>query len=199
MNIPYSYEIIKVDQAARVMEVVYSSPGRQSMHVGVRIPRADEDLHAVIYAASPVAYWLEQEAQLQTVEVGATGTHEEPPPPPPPTLAEAKERKLAEIAAWRFKRETAGVSINGIRVQTDRNSQAAITAAYMSLKDGLLTSVDWKASDGQWVQSDLAEMTQIAQAVAAHVQACFSMEKQYADMVVAAATVEQALAVEVPA
>ena len=46
--IPYTYEIISVDQQARVMEVVYSSPGRQTMHISARLPFVGESLEAVI-------------------------------------------------------------------------------------------------------------------------------------------------------
>ena len=73
MSIQYTYEIIKVDQAARVMEVVYSSEGRQTMHIGARLPFEGESLEAIIEMYAPVAYWREQELPVVVPEVGTTG------------------------------------------------------------------------------------------------------------------------------
>ena len=71
MSISYTYEIIKVDPQARVMEVVYSSPGRQTMHIGARLPYVGESLEAVIDMFSPVAFWREQEAEVVVPELGS--------------------------------------------------------------------------------------------------------------------------------
>jgi hypothetical protein len=117
---------------------------------------------------------------------------------PPATVEVAKRRKLAEIADWRYKREVAGVFMNGARIKTDRESQAIITGAFLSLSQGLIQSVDWKAGNGQWVQLGLPEMTAIAQVVSAHVQGCFSLEKQFAELVAAADTIESVQAIVPP-
>lgn len=87
MSIAYSYEIIAVDQAARVMEVVYTSPGRQTMHIGARLPYQGETVESIVQMYAPVAYWLEQEAAVVAPEVGVTGTVT-PPAPQPPTEAQ---------------------------------------------------------------------------------------------------------------
>jgi len=81
--IPYSYEISSVDSQARVMEVVYSSPGRQTMHISARLPFVGETLEAVIDMFSPVAYWREQEAEVIVPELGSGQVT--PPEPQPPT------------------------------------------------------------------------------------------------------------------
>lgn len=73
MSIAYTYEIVSVDPAARCMEIVYSSEGRQTMHIGARLPFEGESLEAVVEMYSPIAYWLEQEAPVVVPEVGATG------------------------------------------------------------------------------------------------------------------------------
>lgn len=79
MSITYSYNIISVDEAARCMEVVYTSEGRQTMHIGARLPYEDEVLEAVIGMYSPVAYWLEQEKTVQVPQIGTSGTIVPPP------------------------------------------------------------------------------------------------------------------------
>jgi hypothetical protein len=73
MSIEYTYEIISVDAAARCMEVVYSSEGRQTMHIGARLPFEGESLESVIASFAPVAYWAEQEAPVVIPEVGTGG------------------------------------------------------------------------------------------------------------------------------
>jgi len=73
-NITYSYEIVSVDQAARCMEVVYLSEGRQTMHISARLPFEGEDLSSVVGMYSPVAYWLEQERAVVPPPVGEKGS-----------------------------------------------------------------------------------------------------------------------------
>ena len=74
MSISYNYQIILVDEAARCMEVVYTSEGRKTMHVSARLPYKGEELEAVIGMYSPVAYWHEQEQTVQVPQVGTSGT-----------------------------------------------------------------------------------------------------------------------------
>lgn len=108
----------------------------------------------------------------------------------PPTLAEAKAAKLRELAAARYAEETGGVVVGSVTIATDRESQAMLTGAYVSLKQGLMQSVNWKGDDG-WVAATLTEIEPIAQAVGQHIQACFTKEGQLAAQVKAATTVEE--------
>ena len=74
MSISYTYKIISVDSAARCMEIIYSSEGRQTMHISARLPFEGESLESVVEMYSPVAYWIEQETPVFTPEIGTTGT-----------------------------------------------------------------------------------------------------------------------------
>lgn len=74
MSITYTYEIVKVDEAARCMEVVYTADGHQTMHIGARLPYEGETLEAVIATFSPVALWEETQKQVMLPTVGTTGT-----------------------------------------------------------------------------------------------------------------------------
>lgn len=86
MNIEYTFEIVAVNEAARCMEVVYTSEGRQTMHIGARLPYEGETLEHVIDMFSPVAYWREQARKVVVPAIGATGSIEaEPEPRPTPT------------------------------------------------------------------------------------------------------------------
>lgn len=199
MNIPYSFNIIKTDEAARSMEVVYSSPGRKTMHVGARLPYAGESRDAVIHMFAPIQYWIEQEAAVVVPELG--GGEFVPAASPddaPETLEIAKARKLAALAEWRYEQEVAGIYVGGANIKTDRESQATITSAFVSLSQGLGTSIDWKAQDRVWIQLGIDQVRPIAQAVFSHVQSCFTAEKDLAAEIDALTTIGDVLAFQFP-
>lgn len=80
MSIEYTYEVVAADAAAKCMEVVYTASGRQTMHIGARLPYEGETLEEVIKMYEPVAYWLEQEREVVVPPVGASGTIVPVPP-----------------------------------------------------------------------------------------------------------------------
>lgn len=88
--------------------------------------------------------------------------------------------KLAQLAAYRYQKETAGITVNGTQIKTDRESQGAIASSYLSLKDGILNGISWKGKNG-WVSLTLPQARGIAQAVAIHVQGCFQRERELTD------------------
>lgn len=192
MSIPYTYTVTEANEQGIVLR--YESPGRQPLSIGAHTPKAGESLEAVAKLYAPVPYWLDQEATRVVPALGTSGAFE-PPQPEPVTLASTKANKLAELADWRWRLETAGLRIGGSSIRTDRESQALITGAYISLKDGLVPSVDWKAEGGSWVTLTLAEVAPIAQAVTQHVQACFSAEKALAAQIEACTTIEAVQAI----
>ena len=74
MNFTYNYEIIKVDEAARCMEVVYTSEGNPTMHIGARLPYEGETVEAIVQMYAPVRYWEELKTPVVSVAVGQSGT-----------------------------------------------------------------------------------------------------------------------------
>lgn len=74
MSIAYTYKILAVDEASRCMEVVYSSEGRQTMHIGARLPFEGEGLNAVIEMYAPIPYWKAQETPVVVPAVNTSGT-----------------------------------------------------------------------------------------------------------------------------
>lgn len=83
MSIQYTYQITKVDEAARCMEVVYSASGHQTMHIGARLPFEGESLEDVVKAFAPVPLWLERARPVQVPVVGMQGTVAPVPTPTP--------------------------------------------------------------------------------------------------------------------
>lgn len=73
MHITYTYEIIAVDETARCMEVVYSSEGYQTVHIGARLPFEGETIENVIKMHAPVLMWLDSSKSVSVPIVGQRG------------------------------------------------------------------------------------------------------------------------------
>jgi predicted secreted protein len=112
----------------------------------------------------------------------------------PPPLEEVKAAKLAEIAAARWKAETGGVMVESMTIDTSRESQALVTGAALAATLDPDYTCQWKTAGG-FVTLTAAAVVAVAQAVRAHVQACFDREAELTVAVEAAETVEEAQAV----
>lgn len=104
------------------------------------------------------------------------------------SLDDYKKLKLEELAAKRYEFETAGLDLGDTKVDTSRSSQAILTAAYISLKNNLISSVDWKDESGTFVTLGLTEIEMLSTAVSMHVQSAFTKEKDLTALVLAAGT-----------
>lgn len=81
----------------------------------------------------------------------------------------------AYAADKRWQIETGGISVAGAAIQTDRASQAMITGAFAYAQANPSASIAYK-TEGGFVMLSAAEIEAIANAVGAHVQACFAAE-----------------------
>jgi hypothetical protein len=92
MSITYTYTVISTDQAARCMEVVYESTGRQTMHICARLPYEGETLEQVVQMYAPVAHWETVARNVIAPDVGTTGVVNAAaaPGPDPEQLANAQ-------------------------------------------------------------------------------------------------------------
>lgn len=150
--------------------------------VGTKFNKTQFD--ADLYAQA--AQWC-NETQKATIE--DKGDYYEVVALPEPTFDELKAQKKAEIASARYEREIAGVEVNGITIDTGRDSQAMITgAALAAVIDGEY-SLNWKTPTG-FIHLTAPEIIAVAQAVRAHVQACFDREAKLCALVDAAETPE---------
>ncbi len=98
-----------------------------------------------------------------------------PPPAPPPSAADLYVAAVDK--RWRV--ETGGISVGGVPVATDRESQSLITGAHAYVLTNPDVSIKFKAANG-FVDLDATRVTAVATAVAAHVQACFAVEADVA-------------------
>ena len=108
---------------------------------------------------------------------------------PEKTLDELKVQKKQDNAAARYKVETAGVTFNGVLIDTGRDSQALITGAALAAMLDENYSLNWKTANG-FIHLTAPEIIAVAQTVRAHVQSCFDREGELVALVDAAQTAE---------
>lgn len=101
-------------------------------------------------------------------------------------------------AAARYNKETGGITVNGAAVATDRESQAMVNGAYAYALINPQLTISFKTEAGFTVLN-ATQITAVATAIAAHVQACFAVEASLdsgidAGTVVTTAAIDTALA-----
>ncbi|MBP5971022.1 DUF4376 domain-containing protein, partial [Pseudomonas iridis] len=98
------------------------------------------------------------------------------------------------IAARRFQAETGGVTVQGIPVNTERDSQALLTGAAFAASLDPDYQIKWKAATG-FVELNATQVIGLASQVRAFVQACFNREAELlgavADSSISAELLEQ--------
>lgn len=83
------------------------------------------------------------------------------------------------VTRYRWEVETGGITLpGGVRVATAIDDQNRITSVVANAERSGVTSVDFKAASG-WVSVTVPELQEIAAAIARHVQACFTAERQH--------------------
>jgi len=95
-----------------------------------------------------------------------------------PDLATLKEAKLKEIAAARFEFEVGGITVGGLPIPTNRDTQSKLTSAYVQATADPLLTLRWKVSLGNWITLDAPTIIAVGDAVFAHVQSAFDQEEQ---------------------
>lgn len=79
------------------------------------------------------------------------------------------------IAARRYQAEVRGITVGGMAVATDRDSQGLVMGAAFAASLDPNYTCNWKTDEG-FVKLDAKTLISVAQAVRAHVQACFDRE-----------------------
>lgn len=108
-------------------------------------------------------------------------------------LDSAKLEVFQAVANNRYNFEVGGVTVNGITIQTDRESQSTVNAAYTTLKNHLVETIDWKGTNG-WTQIDLTTIEFFAKTIAEHTQYSFTQERIHSEAIDAITTFEDLIA-----
>lgn len=91
-------------------------------------------------------------------------------------MAGSRKALLINYAASvRYAKEIGGLTVNGKRFLSDRETQAKLTAAAVMGQITPTATFQWKSDDG-FVALTAAQVLSVAQAVGGYVQACFAME-----------------------
>jgi hypothetical protein len=90
-----------------------------------------------------------------------------------------KEELISAVAARRYAVETGGIIRGGKRINTTRESQSMVTAAYQALSSGLISTTNWKADDGTFSAIDFDALKPVATIIAQHVADCFTAEMNH--------------------
>lgn len=93
-------------------------------------------------------------------------------------------RQLASIAEERFQREGSGIVVDGVAIDTSRDSQSLIAGMAVSAMLDPAYHCSYKGVAG-FVELTSAQIIGIAKAVRLHVQACFDREKALTETVTA--------------
>lgn len=102
--------------------------------------------------------------------------------PAAPQLSNAE--LLDAIAAKRYAVETGGITVQGMPIDTARDSQNLITGAALAADRDKTYTVKWKTVSG-FVELSADQLLALADAVRKHVQACFNREADLAAAVAA--------------
>lgn len=104
---------------------------------------------------------------------------------PTPYVPPPVDKRLllkAKVAERRWQVEESGITLNGVQVDTAKSDQNRITSVIVNAEVAGIESVDFKAANG-WVTLTIAQLREIATAIAQHVQACFTAERAHCEAI----------------
>ena len=101
--------------------------------------------------------------------------------PPPVTKADLD----AHVAAARWAKEVAGITVGEVHVETDDRSKLMIIGARKAAEADPQFMTQWKVSTGIFVTLDAATIVAVSDAVAAHVAVCFAKEAEVSAQIAA--------------
>jgi len=128
------------------------------------------ELNDVGFPVSPYMIWVDVPAGID-VSVGWAYEDDSFFPP----AADLQPDLNDVLADYRFEKESAGIEIAGVAVQTDRTSRIDLMAARTKASEDSAYSVLWKAQSG-FVTLGAAQVILLADAVHDHVKICFEAE-----------------------
>jgi len=85
-----------------------------------------------------------------------------------------------ELTRYREQRITEGITVSGVTIQTDDQSQQRLMGARMAAKDDSSYTVKWKTPNG-FADLTAAQIISISDAVRAHIQKCFDAQAAVED------------------
>ena len=109
-----------------------------------------------------------------------------------PMLQEPSIDHVAAIAARRYLVETGGITVDGMPLDTGRDSQALVTGAALAAVIDSAYRCQWKTASG-FIDLDAQQIIALASAMRAHVQVCFNREAELLDALAAGTYTDEQL------
>ena len=104
-----------------------------------------------------------------------------------PDLPAIRARLRARATERRWQVETAGITLGGVQVATDDRAKTLLAGASERARRDAGFSTRWKGADGTWAPVSNATIIALADAVFAHIDACFLREEELHGLIAAAA------------
>lgn len=153
---------------------VYSPTSGAILRSGV----VSNDADAALQAGTGEAVLLDERGGILSQRVALPPEVVEPCIAPiVAVLAELKDDAKAATAQRRWEVETGGMNFGGSILATDDRSKLLLTQAAAKAEADSVFTTEWKAADNSWVMLDAATLIAARDAMFAHVQNCFSREK----------------------
>lgn len=193
-DLSYTYIITHVDYEGKSMIVDYYYENKPPLSVGVRLPYENETIAGVIHMHAPTNYWLFQDMAVIPVNTGTSGSYTATVNIE--TLDSVKNDKKLQLSSWRYSRENSFILFLNKKISTSRESRVAINETLVNMQNNVITEINWKTFDGEFVTYNSTEFSNLSVAVFNHVQQCFNQEKYYLDIINGATSIEEVKAIE---
>jgi hypothetical protein len=95
------------------------------------------------------------------------------------------EQIKQQVSNKRYEVEVGGVTVSNNTYSTDRESQTKYVAVALDISQSNTETwtINWKTSDGQFVNLNANQMLTVISTVRQHVQACFDKEAEYFNLI----------------
>lgn len=144
MSIEFSYSITQVDAPEKMMTVQYSSVGKETITIGIRLPFADEDFDEYMKLNAPIFDWELEGKLVSAPTVGVSGdlSFTSPPLVDPVTVAIAEYLDAAEPVPLYGVKAVEGVHTENLTLLRRFNSKANLVALEIVGLQGDLDSTE---------------------------------------------------------
>jgi hypothetical protein len=195
MNISYNYEIKRVDEEFKVMDVEYTSVGLSSVTVSARLPFTGESVADVVDAFAPFGIWAMESATYDVPAVGVTGSKVSATVDTKTeeilTLESAKDAKVKEIAEWRKSAIETPFRSGDYLVAADQKTLNTLNSIKANLSSGVYSSVNFRFEDGEFASLSLTNIDAIIADVSLLMQSIFDDEKLKIEFINSLSSIEE--------
>jgi hypothetical protein len=111
-------------------------------------------------------------------------------------LSERKLSVISNLSKVRSRYESSGITVSGIPVKTDNNSQTKMIGVMMVASQNPNITVNWKAADGRFITLNALQIMNMVLAVKDHIQSCFEWESRIKERVLLSSNLSELLELE---